>query len=73
MRVTIEIPTKIAADLKRVVRRSQLSHRKLSLPEIVATCITFGLFSSKAKRRHSEEYWVNHAWKLIAMQPRSHE
>jgi len=72
MRVTIEIPNRIAADLKRVVRRSQLSQRNLSVPEIVATCVAYSL-SPGAKHPDAEKRYADLALKLIAMQPRSHE
>lgn len=70
MKVTIEIPSKVAVDLKRIMRRA---HGDLSLPQTVATCISYCLFSSdRAKDPNSEKRYADLAQKLIDMQ-RSHE
>jgi hypothetical protein len=71
MRVTLEIPHHIAADLQRVMRRS---YGDLPLPQTIATCIAYSLASSsKAKHPDANRDFADLALKLIAMQPRSHD
>jgi hypothetical protein len=71
MRVTIEIPKHVAADLKRIIRRT---YGDLSLAGTIATCIVYCLASSsRAKDRNAEEYFADLALRLIAMQSRSND
>ena len=67
MKVTLEIPTKVAIDLKRIMQRA---YGDLSLAQTIATCVVFSLASSsRARHPNSERRYADLALKLIDMQP----